>query len=164
MRLLAGFLLLTLFTSLMSDETEEDIQVMAIKKDDPDFTQATKEALKRFDFFIDTHKEHSDNLGVYFAIKYGVAEKDGSRTFLWYTFDKLENGFLHAHHYNIPEDLKEYEKIKIKPEDISDWMINDHGHLHGGWSVRLQRPKLPETEQEEFDEGAGIKNYLPTDF
>ena len=59
---------------------------------------------------------------------------------------------------------KEYEKIKIKPEDISDWMINDHGHLHGGWSVRLQRSKLPETEQEEFDEGAGIKNYLPTDF
>ncbi|GAA5497568.1 hypothetical protein Rhal01_03764 [Rubritalea halochordaticola] len=148
----------------MSDETEEDIQVMAISRNDPEFTKATKEALKRIGFFIDTHKEHSDNLGVYFAIKYGVTEEDGSRTFLWYTFEKLEKGLLHAYHYSIPESLKAHEKIQIKPEDISDWMINDHGHLHGGWSVRIQRSRLPESEQAEFDEGAGIKNYLPTDF
>lgn len=83
---------------------------------------------------------------------------------LWYNFEKEENGKLYAYHYNIPDELKDFEKIKVALGDISDWMINDHGYLIGGWSVRLQRDRLPESEWGAFDESAGIKVYRENDF
>lgn len=145
------------------EEQSEDIQVMAIKKNDPDFLEGTKEAIRTIDLYLDLHEQHKDNLGVYFAIKFGVPD-DGDQTYLWYNFEKEENGKLFAYHYNMPESLKAFEKISISKEEISDWMINDHGHLIGGWSVRLYRLRLPEEKREEFDEQAGITIYKENEF
>ncbi|MGJ8640777.1 MAG: DUF2314 domain-containing protein [Opitutaceae bacterium] len=151
----------------MSEEkikAEDEIQVMAIKKYDPSFLEGKAEAHRTIQTFLDIHAEHKENLGVYFAIKMDATDSDGTRHFLWYTFEKEENGKLFAYHYNIPEDLKDFEKIEVDFDKISDWMINDHGYLIGGWSVRLQREKIPESERAEFDESAGIKVYRENNF
>lgn len=151
----------------MSEEkvkAEDEIQVMAIKKDDSSFQEGKLNAQRTIQTFLDIHSEHKENLGVYFAIKVSATTDDGTRHFLWYNFEKEENGKLYAYHYNIPDELKDFEKIKVALGDISDWMINDHGYLIGGWSVRLQRDRLPESEWGAFDESAGIKVYRENDF
>lgn len=151
----------------MSEEktkAEDEIQVMAIKKDDPSFLAGELNARRTIQTFLDIHSEHKENLGVYFAIKVAAIDSDGTRHFLWYNFEKEEKGKLHAYHYNIPDDLKEYEKIEVELDEISDWMINDHGYLIGGWSVRLQREKIPESERADFDESVGIKVYRENNF
>ena len=148
----------------MPEKEKEDIEVMAIKRDDPKFLEGRKEAQRTIETFLGIHDEHKENLGVYFAIKYGVPEDDGSKAYLWYTFQKEENGKFFAYHYNIPEDLKPFEKIEIELNEISDWMINDHGYLIGGWSVRLHREKLPESKRAKFDKDAGIRVYRENDF
>ena len=161
-------ILLTLITqNAMAEEkktTEEEIQVMAIKRGDPKFAEGRKNAQRTIKTFLEIHSEHKENIAVYFAIKVGVLNDDGSTDYLWYNFEREEKGKLYAYHYNIPEDLKEFEKVKVEVNEISDWVINDHGYLIGGWSVRLQRERIPETERAKFDESTGIKHYRENDF
>ncbi|MEM7147256.1 MAG: DUF2314 domain-containing protein [Verrucomicrobiota bacterium] len=146
-----------------TNQDPEEMMVMAIKKNDPDMVAGRVEAQRTIDVFLCIHNEHKDNIGVYFAIKAGVPD-DGCTTFLWYTFTEEKEGKLLAYHHNIPEDLKQYEKIAVGKEEIQDWMINDHGYLIGGWSVRVQRSKIPNAERAAFDESAGIRVYRENDF
>ena len=154
---------LLLIQPLMSAKDKEDIRAMAMKADDPALSEAKKEAIRTVDIFLELHEKHKEDLGVYFAIKFGVPH-NGDLAYLWYTFEEEKEGKLFAYHYSIPSGLEEYEKISVNKEQIADWMINDHGHLIGGWSVRVQRSKLPEEEREEFDEHADITNYKEKNF
>ncbi|MDQ8183858.1 DUF2314 domain-containing protein [Pelagicoccus sp. SDUM812005] len=147
----------------MAEPKEDDIQTMAMRAGDPALVEAKKEAIRTIDVFLDLHEKYKDNIGVYFAIKHGVPH-DGDQAFLWYTFEEEKEGKLFAYHYNTPNGLEDFEKIEVKKEEISDWMINDHGHLTGGWSVRVQRLKLTEEERGAFDEHAGITNYRENNF
>ena len=40
-----------------------------------------------------------------------------------------------------------------------DWMVNDGGILHGGFSIRYQRSRLPESERSAYDAHIGVTEY-----
>jgi uncharacterized protein YegJ (DUF2314 family) len=47
------------------------------------------------------------------------------------------------------------------PDQIFDWMVLRQGHLLGGFTLRVTREKLPETERESYDRYVGISVYEP---
>ena len=53
------------------------------------------------------------------------------------------------------------QRLAFEPEDIFDWMVLDHGHLHGGFTLRVARQKLPEAERASYDRYVGVSVYEP---
>ena len=44
-------------------------------------------------------------------------------------------------------------------ESLLDWMVNEDGVLHGGFSIRYYRATLPDEERQRYDEYIGVKEY-----
>ena len=42
---------------------------------------------------------------------------------------------------------------------IEDWMINQHGIVYGGFSMRVIRNRLPEHKRGRFDDHTGIREF-----
>lgn len=137
---------------------------MAIKKDDPDLLKAFADARATLHVFYDIYDEHYENIGIFFGIKVPIVDGD-TTAHLWYSYQgKDSKGYLIGEHFELPEELSEHKSIRVKEEDIEDWMINDHGNLWGGFSIRFQRTKTPEEKRAEFDEYSGIKKYINIEF
>ena len=146
-----------------ANEDEYEMIVMAIPKNDPEFVEARKRAIETADVFIDLFQKHKDNVGVYFAVKAAIPD-EGHTTYFWYTLTEIVDNQFVAYHYNIPDHLADHENIKLRIDEIHDWMVNDHGNLWGGWTVRVQRDRTPKEKRDDFDEHAGIKFYVEDDF
>lgn len=52
--------------------------------------------------------------------------------------------------------VKAGTRIGIPHEAISDWLIVDDGRLIGGYTIRVYRESLSDTERIEFDRGFGV--------
>ncbi len=140
-----------------------DLTVMALNKDDPELKKTVQDAQSSLGVFFSLYEQYNENLGVYFGVKVPIPD-DGKHVHLWYTLTGIKDDIVTAEHHNIPESLQEFGNISIKSCEIEDWMINDHGHLYGGYSIRLQRSRLPDNEKEKFDENAWIEVYKDNDF
>jgi uncharacterized protein YegJ (DUF2314 family) len=58
---------------------------------------------------------------------------------------------------NVPADIKGValgQKVRVAPEEISDWMYLEHGKLVGGYTIRVLREKMSAREREDFDRQA----------
>lgn len=152
--------------SCMPQEEKEEApepQFVAVKKGDPELLKTVMEAQESLDFFFDTHDRYKENLGVFFGIKIPIQDGD-TTAHLWYTYKGVENGILIGEHFEIPKELIAHKSVRVKKEEVEDWMINDHGHLYGGYSIRLQRLRTPEDKRAEFDEYSGIREYKKHEF
>lgn len=94
----------------------------------------------------------------YFSIKARV--EDGNKVeHIWLTepnFD--EDGTIYGIISNKPIDVTTVsinEKIGIKKEYVSDWMIIENGRLIGGYTIRAIRVGLKGKELENFDKNLG---------
>ena len=59
---------------------------------------------------------------------------------------------------NLPESTTEVslgDTIQIANENISDWMYVENQKLHGGYTIRLLRSRMTESERKQFDEESG---------
>lgn len=52
------------------------------------------------------------------------------------------------------------DEVKVSEKALLDWMVNDNGVLHGGYSIRYYRSTLPEDERAEYDEHIGVVQYV----
>ncbi len=148
--------------TIWEKEHNEPLMV-AVSQDDPAIKEATEEAQASLDVFIDLYEKYNDNLGVFFAIK--VCLKDGEDTaHFWFTFKGVKDGKFIGEHFELPEELSHYKTVSVTTDDIEDWMINDHGHLYGGYSIRVMRENLPKNEREKYDAYIGIKVYKENNF
>ena len=88
-------------------------------------------------------------------------QTDG-RCFVWLNNVQFTStGFL-AQLFEIPPALQGFaigDEFEIIPNDVLDWMINDGGTLHGGFSLRYHRERLPEHERAAFDQHIGVVSY-----
>jgi len=91
--------------------------------------------------------------------------------FLWLNsvvYHSEENVFSGSF-FELPPELMKWhqvgQRLGFEAEDIFDWMVNDNGHLHGGFTLRVARARLPESELAEFDRYSGVMAWepLPTD-
>jgi uncharacterized protein YegJ (DUF2314 family) len=61
-----------------------------------------------------------------------------------------------------PSEIKWLEagqSIRFKGDELWDWMVNQDGHLFGGFSLRVMREALPEERRAAFDQYVGVKSY-----
>jgi uncharacterized protein YegJ (DUF2314 family) len=136
---------------------------MAVGKTDPAFLKSIADAQASLPFFLSTYESHRDKPGVFFAIK--VPIQDGHITaHIWFAYRGMEGGLHLGKAFELPKELVQHDTVRVKAGVIEDWMVNDHGHLFGGFSIRLQRSMKAESERAAFDEYTGVKVYEATPF
>lgn len=94
----------------------------------------------------------------YFSIKVKI-EDEGKIEHIWLTEPNFDDeGNLFGLVGNEPIDVKNvklHQKIGIKNNLISDWMIIENGRLIGGYTIRAMRDKLSGQALMNFDKGLG---------
>ena len=94
-------------------------------------------------------------------VKTEVIEGD-HRAFMWLSNTrKVGSGFV-AEFFEIPKTFtqrKVGDSLEIAEDFVMDWMVNENGVLHGGYSIRYQRSQLPEDERAEYDAYIGVTRY-----
>jgi uncharacterized protein YegJ (DUF2314 family) len=133
---------------------------MAIRNSDPAFQQTVRDAhasLPEFRRLLKLRKAAD----WYPSIKTRVTAGEDS-AFLWLSVDQvLATGFV-ASVFEIPKQFEGIEvgdEIQVADSDVMDWMINRNGELHGGFSLRYQRAKLPPEDRDDFDQHIGVSRY-----
>lgn len=87
------------------------------------------------------------------------------RLYLWLSevvFHEAE-GLYSGQFFEVPAGFEKWHavgsRLAFDPEDVFDWMIIDDGTVHGGFTLRLKRQRLPESERAGFDAHVGAKRY-----
>jgi uncharacterized protein YegJ (DUF2314 family) len=68
--------------------------------------------------------------------------------------------------FEVPPELQKWhqvgQKLTFEGEDIFDWMVlTGDGGLFGGFTFRVSRSKLPESERANYDRYIGVRVYQP---
>lgn len=74
--------------------------------------------------------------------------------FVWLSSISLRNNKYFGVVDNLPEsttEVKMGDTIQIKTDDISDWMYIDGNRLRGGYTIRVLRNRMTDTERKQFD-------------
>lgn len=152
-------------------EPQAEPQFMAISKKDPAFQSAYDRAAATLPQFIEHLQLGGD---AFFSAKLRFRDPDESdrlgedrHVYLWL-------GSVHYHaaesvfsgsFFEVPPGLQKWhqvgQRIAFDPEDIFDWMVLHEGHLHGGFTLRVARQKLPEAERDAYDQHIGVSVYEP---
>ncbi len=141
-------------------------------KNDPKVIEAHSKCANSIGDFVNFVKE--ERLVTYMAklrfIDPDLSEKNGHEYvfYLWLNdvlFHENDN-MLSGVFFEVPEGFEKWHavgsRLGFDPEDVFDWMINDEGHVKGGFTIRATREKLEtEFEKKEYDEYIGIKSYEP---
>lgn len=69
--------------------------------------------------------------------------------------------------FEVPPELHEWhwvgQRLEFEEDAAFDWMVNDEGTLHGGFTLRVNRNRLPESEREAYDNYIGVKHWVQWD-
>jgi uncharacterized protein YegJ (DUF2314 family) len=133
---------------------------MAIASRDPEYQQTIADAKRTLPEFRRRLGgcEKTDAIP---SVKIRLTDGDDV-AFIWLTCARVEGDAFVAIVFEIPAEfthVKVGDRIRVVEADVLDWMINDSGVLHGGFSVRYQRSKIPESERASFDEYVGVSEY-----
>ncbi|QNR86323.1 DUF2314 domain-containing protein [Pedobacter riviphilus] len=95
----------------------------------------------------------------YFSIKVLITDGDEGEH-IWLTEPHFDDeGNLFGTVGNEPVNIRSVkfnQKIGIKRDLISDWMIIENGRLIGGYTIRAIRDGIPEKEKAAFDNSIGL--------
>ncbi len=80
----------------------------------------------------------------------------------------LEEKLLSGVFFEVPTELQKWhqvgQRLGFEADDVFDWMVNDNGHVRGGFTLRVTRSRLgTDSEKAEFDNYSGIISYDPID-
>ena len=154
-----------------SDGSPAEPLFRAIPTTDTGFQSAYDRAAATIPQFIDRLK---DNRDAFCSVKLRFRDPDESERlgedrflFLWltnvhyYPDERVFSGVF----FEVPSDFQKWHQVGqhlvFNRDDIFDWMILRQGHLHGGFTLRVTREKLPEVEREAYDEYIGVSVYEP---
>lgn len=87
----------------------------------------------------------------------------GSETaFVWLLVVRvMRSGFM-ASVFEIPpqfEGVRVGDEVRVSDDEVMDWMLNQNGVLHGGFSLRYQRSLLPPEKHAWYDRHIGVSEY-----
>jgi len=67
--------------------------------------------------------------------------------------------------FELPAEFQKWhhvgQQLVFDPDEIFDWMVLRDGHLHGGFTLRVSRSRVPESERETYDRHIGVSVYEP---
>ncbi len=149
--------LLTLDNSLHADNARKrnksEVRQTAATPQEEEMEKAMDEAVEKLDNFLAVLKAPKKNQDQ-FAIKFIVDVKDEAEL-LWLNEPKFEKGVFTGKLANQPaiaKHLKMGEAIKVKEDDVVDWMYVEEGKLQGGYTIRVQRKFIQAAERKKFDD------------
>lgn len=96
-------------------------------------------------------------------VKFRVPDADD--VWLWLVVrDAKETGFV-AETFEAPPELPQLKagtRRWLSDTEVADWMIvGKQGVVHGAYSLRLQRERLPQGQRAAFDLRIGAQSYAP---
>lgn len=151
------------------DEPDEPI-FTAISVNDPAFLAAYERAAVTIPEFI----KHIETENFFCSAKLRFRDPDESERlgedrflFMWLTGVRYhrEERLFAGTFFAVPQDFQKWHKVgdalAFEAGDIFDWMVLEDGHLHGGFTLRVTREKLPENEREAYDRHIGVSSYEP---
>ena len=152
------FIPLYLFSENIFDKNNSEPLTTKISTNNLEWKATVNSAQKSFPSFLKLYTKYKNTKGVSFLIK--VPLNHGNKTsHFWFTFKGKKNKNYIGTYFELPKELMMYQNIEVSNKEIEDWMIDDHGYLYGGYSLRLQRKRLSKNEQISFDKYIGIKVY-----
>lgn len=95
------------------------------------------------------------------------SEKTGREclAYIWLTnveYDAASNTYV-GMFFEVPVEFSKWHQVgqwlRFEKDDVFDWFVNDQGVLHGGFTLRVARSRLPTHEQEEYDNYLGVKEW-----
>src|SRR5688500_7480086 len=76
-----------------------------------------------------------------------------------------EDNLLSGVFFEVPAGFEKWhpvgQRLGFEAEDVFDWMVNDSGRLRGGYTLRVTRSRLPESERAAYDAYIGVETYEP---
>jgi uncharacterized protein YegJ (DUF2314 family) len=132
-----------------------------IPQDDPAYRQTIQDAQESLDGFLGLISTVPQS-GAMPMVKAEIIDGQ-ARAFLWLCNARPHEGGFIAQFFEVPTQFtsrKVGDEIPIAREAVLDWMVNRNGVLHGGYSLRYQRSRLPEAERPSFDEYIGVTEYV----
>ncbi|WP_367872559.1 DUF2314 domain-containing protein [Luteolibacter sp. Populi] len=156
----------------MNRLVEDEPQFAAIAKTDPELQRAYVRAAESIPrFIVHLRDRYGDAL---YSAKLRFRDPDESERrgkdqllYLWLTgiHYYAEDDCFSGVFFEVPAELGPWFQVGqqhvFEAEDIFDWMMLDHGHLHGGFTLRVMREKLPEGERAAYDQFIGVSIYEP---
>lgn len=144
---------------------------VAISEDDPEIVQAHARVARSIGLFKSQVTQPGDHIC---SAKLRFRDPDRSEErgedqffFLWLTntYFHPNEGMFSAEFFEVPEHFAKWhpvgERLAFDPEDIFDWMVNDKGHIHGGFTLRVNRSRLTSEDQAAYDEFVGATTWEP---
>jgi uncharacterized protein YegJ (DUF2314 family) len=145
---------------------------MAIRGSDVAFQTAYDRALATLPRFV----EHiQSGIESFYSAKLRFRDPDESErlgedrfVFLWLTsiHYHASEGVFSGTFFEVPPELQKWhqvgQRLSFDGEDIFDWMVlTEDGRLFGGYTLRVTRSKLQESERAEYDRYIGVRVYEP---
>ena len=139
---------------------------IAIRNDDPEMRLAYAQAattVSLFQEFVGRPGDHFCSAKLRFRDPDLSQELGEDRfLFLWLcsvNYHRAE-GLFSGEFFEVPAAFTKWhqvgQRLGFEAEDIFDWMVNDDGHLHGGFTLRVARARLPESERTDYDKFTGV--------
>ena len=138
-------------------ERENEPTIYGVQSDDAEMNMAIENAKKTLDSF-DYAVKNNSRVFVFFGLKKRFVENE-TVEHIWVDYVSMENGKYIGVVNNLPEKItgiKVGDTVEIDKNDVSDWMYVKGSKLHGGYTIRLLRNRMTETERENFDKESGL--------
>lgn len=97
-------------------------------------------------------------------VKIYIADPEGDGMWLWLGVDSVAANGFDAHVFEAPPELTHLSsgsRLFVANDQVADWAIIISGVMHGGYSLRLHRDRLPEAERPAYDRYIGAESYAP---
>ncbi|MBB6336240.1 uncharacterized protein YegJ (DUF2314 family) [Xanthomonas arboricola] len=97
-------------------------------------------------------------------VKTRISDPASGVMWLWLTVDSATPSGFNASVFEAPPEFTDLSPgtRKFVPEsEVADWALVSSGVMQGGYSLRIQRSRLPAAEREPFDRYIGVSSYAP---
>lgn len=140
-------------------ETEKSIAVQIVEVDETDeeMNKAIELANQTLDKFDEALVSKNPNL-THFAIKTKFDTHKGVEH-IWVNNIEIRDKKYVGTIDNLPQSIRNMrigDEVIIEKNTISDWMFAENNKLRGGYTIKLLRKRMTESERKKFDDGNTI--------
>jgi uncharacterized protein YegJ (DUF2314 family) len=150
------------------EQDGEEPLFMALRTDNPDLLEATAHARATVDQFRELIATLQGDW-IFHSAKLRFRDADKSQEtgedwffYVWVDFVSVEGDEFVGKTIQAPSGapgLESGQVHRFRDADIYDWMVNDQGRIHGGYSLRVIRKHLPEARHAAYDKYIGAESY-----
>jgi len=136
-------------------------RIVLFADDDSEMAQAMEDARKSLGKFRKLMAQAAAK-GAMPLVKTLVTE-GRTQVFLWLREAVEAATGFRGRVFEVPAGIKKLrvgDTVDVSAEEVADWMVNDHGTIHGAFSIRVHRSRLSEMERAEFDEHMGARKFV----